>query len=98
MFSDCALHFNYFFACIPISFCLPSLLFAACEDKGCSVNAHCRTDSLGDLLCICNDGFVGNGVVCAGKDESDQCLEITSFSLLEALLCSLKPLFGGTLV
>ncbi|PIK46730.1 putative mucin-4-like [Apostichopus japonicus] len=33
----------------------------------------------------------GNGVVCAGKDESDQCLEITSFSLLEALLCKISP-------
>ena len=31
----------------------------------CHVNATC-TDAIGSFLCMCNDGFTGDGVSCEG--------------------------------
>ncbi|KAJ8036652.1 Latent-transforming growth factor beta-binding protein 4 [Holothuria leucospilota] len=40
-----------------------------CTEIQCHENGHCEIDDNNDPFCICNDGFFGNGVVCADIDE-----------------------------
>ena len=34
----------------------------------CSIDAMC-INIMGDYLCVCNSGYVGNGTYCTDKDE-----------------------------
>ncbi|XP_063761654.1 stabilin-2 isoform X2 [Eleginops maclovinus] len=39
----------------------------ACRPDSCHKDATCQTAELGQVQCICNQGFVGNGKVCYGN-------------------------------
>ena len=41
-----------------------------CEsDDGCHANASC-TDDNGSYICVCNDGFTGDGFNCTGNKSN----------------------------
>ena len=37
----------------------------------CNINAYCM-DTDGSFLCLCNDGFTGNGIYCTGQMNNIQ--------------------------
>ena len=37
--------------------------------NGCDINAAC-VDTIGSFICICDNGYTGNGTYCEGKKDS----------------------------
>ena len=48
-------------------------------NNNCSPNAVC-TNTPGNFICACNQGYSGNGITCTGKYNNMECHELVSFS------------------
>ena len=57
---------------------------ARASDNNCDTNAVC-TNTPGNFTCVCNDGYIGNGLTCMGKqpcmDTQHTCALTQSASL-----------------
>ena len=41
-----------------------------CATDPCDENAHCNNTE-GSYVCVCNDGYTGDGLLCHGKSHKD---------------------------
>jgi len=65
------------------------------NNGGCNSNTKC-TNTLGSFECSCKEGYLGDGMNCSKKDESNQAIGIgvgVSFGLLALFLLVLLILF-----